>query len=81
MLVAEAEAGAGAGAGSGAGLATSADGERARVNVTRAIKAAVGRIAEHEPELGHLLRGTVRTGAACAYQPDPAMPLEWEVRR
>ena len=61
--------------------ATDADGERARVNVTRAIKAAVVRIAEHEPELGHLLRGTVRTGSSCAYQPDPAMPLHWEVYR
>ena len=50
---------------------SSAAGERARINVTRAIKAAVRRIAEHEPELGHLLRGTVRTGTACAYEPDP----------
>ena len=44
---------------------SSAAGERARINVTRAIKAAVRRIAEQEPELGHLLRGTVRTGTAC----------------
>ncbi len=77
VLVDEVEADAQA----GGSLATSADGERARVNVTRAIKAAVGRIAEHEPELGDLLRGTVRTGSACAYRPDPAMPLEWEVHR
>jgi AAA ATPase-like protein len=60
---------------------SSAAGERARINVTRAIKAAVRRIAEHEPELGHLLRGTVRTGTACAYEPDPGLPLEWEIRR
>jgi non-specific serine/threonine protein kinase len=61
--------------------ATSAAGERARINVTRAIKAAVRRIAEHEPELGHLLRGTVRTGAACSYHPDPGQPLDWDVNR
>ncbi len=61
--------------------ATSADGERARVNVTRAIKAAVRRIAELEPDLGHLLRGTVRTGASCRYEPDPGIPLTWEVER
>ncbi|HEX4363058.1 MAG TPA: AAA family ATPase [Solirubrobacteraceae bacterium] len=68
-------------AGAGADRASNADGERARVNVTRAIKAAVVRIAEHEPELGHLLRGSVRTGSSCAYQPDPAMPLHWDVHR
>jgi tetratricopeptide (TPR) repeat protein len=60
---------------------SSAAGERARINVTRAIKAAVRRIAEHEPELGHLLRGTVRTGTACAYEPDPGAPLVWDVNR
>ena len=56
--------------------ATSAASERARINVTRAIKAAVRRIAEQEPELGHLLRGTVRTGTACRYEPDPGTPLD-----
>ncbi len=61
--------------------ATSAEGERARINVTRAIKAAVRRIAEQEPDLGHLLRGTVRTGASCRYEPDPGFPLTWEVER
>ena len=64
-----------------ADLSTSAAGERARINVTRAIKAAVRRIAALEPELGHLLRGTVRTGTSCAYEPDPGVPLEWEVQR
>ena len=61
--------------------ATSAAGERARINVTRAIKATVRRIAEQEPELGHLLRGTVRTGASCRYEPDPGIALTWEVQR
>jgi hypothetical protein len=61
--------------------ATSAASERARINVTRAIKAAVRRIAEQEPDLGHLLRGAVRTGASCRYEPDPGIPLTWEVNR
>ncbi|MEA2195469.1 MAG: hypothetical protein QOG42_1903, partial [Solirubrobacteraceae bacterium] len=61
--------------------ATSAAGERARINVTRAIKAAIRRIAEQEPDLGHLLRSTVRTGASCRYEPDPGIPLTWEVVR
>ena len=53
--------------------------ERARVNVTRALKAALRRIGEHEPELGRLLGRTIRTGTTCAYQPDPDAPLLWEV--
>jgi tetratricopeptide (TPR) repeat protein len=61
--------------------ASSAANERARVNVTRAIKAVVRRIAEQEPDLGHLLRGTVRTGTSCRYEPDPGVPLTWEVER
>ncbi|HEV2776445.1 MAG TPA: hypothetical protein VGV90_12700, partial [Solirubrobacteraceae bacterium] len=64
-----------------AGEATSAASERARINVTRAIKAAVRRIAEQEPDLGHVLRGTVRTGTSCRYEPDPGAPLTWEVER
>jgi hypothetical protein len=55
-------------------------GERARLNVTRAIRAAVRRIAEQVPELGHLLQGAIRTGSSCAYEPDPGVPLEWDVR-
>jgi hypothetical protein len=55
-------------------------GERARLNVTRAIRASVRRIAEHEPELGHLLDGAIRTGSSCTYEPDPRVALEWEVR-
>jgi non-specific serine/threonine protein kinase len=64
-----------------ADVTTSAAGERARINVTRAIKAAMRRIGEHEPELGHLLRGTVRTGTACVYEPDPGVHLQWEIQR
>ena len=53
--------------------------ERARVNVTRAIRAALRRIAAHEPELGRLLERTIRTGTSCVYHPDPDVPLDWEV--
>ena len=57
----------------------SAAGERARVNVTRALRSALRRIAEHEPELGHMLQRAIRTGTMCAYQPDPDAPLRWVV--
>jgi len=51
--------------------------ERARVSVTRAIKATLERIAEHSPSLGRHLRATVRTGTFCAYEPDPRVPVTW----
>jgi tetratricopeptide (TPR) repeat protein len=54
--------------------------ERARLNVTRAIRAAVRRIAEHEPELGHRLQRTIRTGTSCAYRPETDPPLHWDIR-
>jgi len=55
-------------------------GEKARINVTRAIRFAVRRIGEHEPELGRHLQAAVRTGTACTYIPDPDAPLRWEIR-
>jgi len=54
--------------------------ERARVNVTRALRFAVNRIAEHEPELGRRLQAAIRTGTTCTYIPDPDTPLRWEIR-
>ncbi|MCW3022953.1 MAG: hypothetical protein JWR30_2275, partial [Conexibacter sp.] len=53
--------------------------ERARVNVTRAIRAAVRAIAEHDPRLGHHLERSVRTGVFCAYQPGPPGPDGWRI--
>lgn len=49
--------------------------ERARLNVTRAIKTAVERIAEHDADLGRLLARTIRTGTFCCYIPDPSNPI------
>ena len=51
--------------------------ERARVNVTRAIKAALERIDQHSPTLGRHLSVTIRTGTFCAYQPDQRVPVTW----
>jgi CheY-like chemotaxis protein len=55
------------------------DAERARVNVTRAIKSVLDRIAENSPALGDHLAATLRTGLFCAYLPDPQSPLRWEL--
>ena len=43
--------------------------ERARVNVRRRIKDAVGRIAEQAPEAGRYLENTIKTGRYCKYSP------------
>jgi non-specific serine/threonine protein kinase len=53
--------------------------ERARINVTRAIKAALARIQEHSPALGRHLARTVRTGIYCSYAPDPRFPSAWQL--
>ena len=51
--------------------------ERARASVTRAIRQAITRIAEHHPDLGEHLSRTIRTGTYCAYDPDPRAPADW----
>jgi tetratricopeptide (TPR) repeat protein len=45
--------------------------ERARAGVTRALRQAIARIGEHDPELGVYLNRAVRTGTCCAYVPEP----------
>jgi hypothetical protein len=52
--------------------------ERARVNVTRAIAAALKRITAHHPTLARHLAATVKTGLFCTYTPDPRLPIEWK---
>ncbi|MGH7820252.1 MAG: ATP-binding protein [Candidatus Binatia bacterium] len=51
--------------------------ERARANVTMAIRAALKRIAEQSPSLGRHLAATVRTGKFCSYTPDPRLEISW----
>jgi hypothetical protein len=52
--------------------------ERARLNVTRAIRAAVANLARQHPALGRHLSATIRTGRYCVYVPDPRAPITWE---
>lgn len=51
--------------------------ERARVSVTKAIRSALRRIAQHDPDLAEHLGRTVRTGIFCSYQPDPRVRASW----
>lgn len=53
--------------------------ERARINVTRAIKVALERIAEHNPALATLLTSSIRTGTFCSYTPDSRLPSSWQL--
>jgi pimeloyl-ACP methyl ester carboxylesterase len=53
--------------------------ERARINVTRAIKVAIERIAEQNPVLATLLTGNIRTGTFCSYTPDSRLPASWQL--
>jgi hypothetical protein len=52
--------------------------ERARLNVTRALRAAITRIAETLPDAGAALDRGVRTGLYCVYRP-AAEDISWIV--
>ena len=60
---------------------TASPAERARVNVTKALRAALGRITAAHPPLGDHLARTVRTGLACSYALDPRLAIDWDVLR
>ena len=55
------------------------DAERARVNVTKAIRSAISRIGKHSPTLERHLEATIRTGTFCSYVPDPRVPANWQL--
>jgi eukaryotic-like serine/threonine-protein kinase len=58
---------------------TGAHAERARVNVTRAVRTTLKRIAGYDARLGRALEETVQTGTFCAYRPNPRRPVIWQV--
>jgi hypothetical protein len=53
------------------------DAEPARVNLTRTIRAAIGRITTAAPVAGAHLQASIRTGTACRYQPAAGGPARW----
>jgi tetratricopeptide (TPR) repeat protein len=53
--------------------------ERARLNVSRAINAAVQKISEHHVRLGEILDQSLRTGTFCSYVPDSLAPTVWKL--
>jgi tetratricopeptide (TPR) repeat protein len=54
-----------------------ADAERARSTITKAIKAAVHKIRQHHPALGHHLATHIKTGLFCQYRLAPGQPTCW----
>jgi hypothetical protein len=72
------ELGGGGGGGRGRAPKTGSDSERARLNVTRAIRGALKRVSDHDPALGHSLGKAIRTGTFCCYVPPPEDP-RWDL--
>jgi hypothetical protein len=57
----------------------SLEAERARVNVTRTLRATLDRISQVAPRAGAHLQASIRTGRACRYEPGPGGPDGWDV--
>ena len=51
--------------------------QRARARVTRAMRAAMTRIARHHPPLAEHLEATIKTGTYCAYALDSRIAPAW----
>ena len=57
----------------------SAEAERARVNVTRTLRATIDKLALAAPGCAAHLRASIHTGRACRYSPAPGGPSRWHV--
>ena len=57
---------------------TGATAERARTAVTRSIRYALARLAEHHPVAAAHLEQHVSTGTYCRYVPDSIAPISWQ---
>ena len=53
--------------------------ERARVNVTRTLRATIAAIRSFAPRVGAHLDDSIRTGLACAYEPADGGPVRWRL--
>ena len=53
--------------------------ERARLMVTKAIKAALAKIRARDATLGRYLAASIKTGHCCAYDTGPLPPVSWQL--
>jgi tetratricopeptide (TPR) repeat protein len=58
---------------------TSAHAERARVVVTRNIRAILGKIEQEHPPLGSHFNAAIKTGYLCTYFPDAESTVAWKL--
>jgi hypothetical protein len=52
--------------------------ERARVAVSKRIKATIAQIRDLNPDLSRHLATSIATGNFCSYRPDPKHPIDWQ---
>jgi len=53
--------------------------ERARLMVTKAIKAAIAKVRARDASIGRYLATSIKTGNCCNYDPDSAPPISWQL--
>jgi hypothetical protein len=53
--------------------------EKARLNVTRALRLLLKKIAAYHPSAAAHLASAIRTGKLCSYTPDPKLAIDWQV--
>lgn len=53
--------------------------ERARINVTNAVRSVVQKLRRDHPELSRYLAITISTGSFCSFEPGPGLPRTWRV--
>jgi non-specific serine/threonine protein kinase len=53
--------------------------ERARLMVTKAIKAAIAKVRARDASVGRYLATSIKTGNYCTYDPDSAPPVSWHL--
>ncbi len=53
--------------------------EKARLNVTRAIRTVIARMKAHHQPLAWQLSASVRTGTFCCYEPPPGTEARWDI--
>lgn len=64
----------------GRGRRAASAAERARLNVTRALRAAIAKLTDALPDAGRVFQRRVRTGLYCAYEPTPGDDVQWVVQ-
>jgi pimeloyl-ACP methyl ester carboxylesterase len=53
--------------------------ERARLMVTKAIKAAIAKVRARDASVGRYLATSIKTGNYCTYDPDSVPPVSWHL--